>query len=216
MELFTLEQINLNVALEEMILDYKSELFKTGKKKNIYDYRVKLYKNNINKFEKYKTNSKSKELEIRAELYLKTCEQMIEKSSNHLNEIINEIREKEEFLKYEIWNLLFEAITNGFINDNTILKKNNYLIYTLPSAKIYFKKIEIIIEDEEELYNFLSKDIDLKKDYIDKNNKILFDLLKNNLSISEDGTISDMNGVIFSGLSTSDPEVKLELNQNKD
>lgn len=215
MGLFTLEQVNLNVILEEMILDYKTELFKTGKKKNMYDYRIKLYNHNINKFEKYKTNSKSKELEIRAELYLETCKQMIEKSSNHLNEIINEIREKEEFLKYEIWNLLFEAIINGFINDNTILKKDNYLIYTLPSAKIYFKKIEIIIEDEEELYNFLSKDIDLKKDYI-KNNKILFDLLKKNLLISEDGTISDMNGVIFSGLSTSDPDVKLELNQNKD
>ena len=206
------EQIALNVTIEEMILDYKSELYKFKKKKNIYDYRIKMYNNNIRKFTKY-SNSSNAVMEIRASLYLRTCEEMIKQNERYINEIAEEGRDKEEFLKHEIWALLFETITNKVINENTILSKNGYLIYSLPSAKIYFKKQEIIISDEERLYNFLIRN-KLEKDYIDTNKKILFNLLKDHLYICEDGSISNEDGLLFDGVSLSNPEIQIKLNED--
>ena len=206
------EQIALNVTIEEMILDYKSELYKFKKKKNIYDYRIKMYNNNIRKFTKY-SNSSNAVMEIRASLYLRTCEEMIKQNERYINEIAEEGRDKEEFLKHEIWALLFETITNKVINENTILSKNGYLIYSLPSAKIYFKKQEIIISDEERLYNFLIRN-KLEKDYIDTNKKILFNLLKDHLYICEDGSISNDDGLLFDGVCLSSPEIQIKLNED--
>ena len=206
------EQIALNVTIEEMILDYKSELYKFKKRKNLYDYRIKMYNNNIRKFTKY-SNSNNAVMEIRASLYLRTCEEMIKQNERYINEIAEEGRDKEEFLKHEIWALLFETITNKVINENTILSKNGYLIYSLPSAKIYFKKQEIIISDEERLYNFLIRN-KLEKDYIDTNKKILFNLLKDHLYICEDGSISNEDGLLFDGVSLSNPEIQIKLNED--
>ena len=206
------EQIALNVTIEEMILDYKSELYKFKKRKNLYDYRIKMYNNNIRKFTKY-SNSNNAVMEIRANLYLRTCEEMIKQNERYINEIAEEGRDKEEFLKHEIWALLFETITNKVINENTILSKNGYLIYSLPSAKIYFKKQEIIISDEERLYNFLIRN-KLEKDYIDTNKKILFNLLKDHLYICEDGSISNDDGLLFDGVCLSNPEIQIKLNED--
>ena len=206
------EQIALNVTIEEMILDYKSELYKFKKRKNLYDYRIKMYNNNIRKFTKY-SNSNNAVMEIRANLYLRTCEEMIKQNERYINEIAEEGKDKEEFLKHEIWALLFETITNKVINENTILSKNGYLIYSLPSAKIYFKKQEIIISDEERLYNFLIRN-KLEKDYIDTNKKILFNLLKDHLYICEDGSISNDDGLLFDGVCLSNPEIQIKLNED--
>jgi hypothetical protein len=206
------EQIALNVAIEEMILDYKAELYKMKKKKNIYDYRIKMYEKNIKKFTQY-SNTNDQLLEIRANLYLSTCDEMIKKSERYIKDIAEEIKEKEEYLKYEIWNLLFETINNKIVNENTILSKNNLLIYAIPSAKIYFKKQEIIISDEERLYNFLIKN-KLEKDYIDTNKKILFNLLKDHLYICEDGSISNKDGLLFDGVCLSNPEIQIKLNED--
>jgi hypothetical protein len=206
------EQIALNVTIEEMILDYKSELYKFKKRKNLYDYRIKMYNNNIRKFTKY-SNSNNAVMEIRANLYLRTCEEMIKQNERYINEIAEEGRDKEEFLKHEIWALLFETITNKVINENTILSKNGYLIYSLPSAKIYFKKQEIIISDEERLYNFLIRN-KLEKDYIDTNKKILFNLLKDHLYICEDESISNDDGLLFDGVCLSSPEIQIKLNED--
>lgn len=206
------EQIALNVTIEEMILDYKSELYKFKKRKNLYDYRIKMYNNNIRKFTKY-SNSNNAVMEIRANLYLRTCEEMIKQNERYINEIAEEGKAKEEFLKHEIWALLFETITNKVINENTILSKNGYLIYSLPSAKIYFKKQEIIISDEERLYNFLIRN-KLEKDYIDTNKKILFNLLKDHLYICEDGSISNDDGLLFDGVCLSSPEIQIKLNED--
>ena len=206
------EQIALNVTIEEMILDYKSELYKFKKRKNLYDYRIKMYNNNIRKFTKY-SNSNNAVMEIRANLYLRTCEEMIKQNERYINEIAEEGRDKEEFLKHEIWALLFETITNKVINENTILSKNGYLIYSLPSAKIYFKKQEIIISDEERLYNFLIRN-KLEKNYIDTNKKILFNLLKDHLYICEDGSISNDDGLLFDGVCLSSPEIQIKLNED--
>ncbi|WP_428025037.1 hypothetical protein [Arcobacter sp.] len=206
------EQIALNVTIEEMILDYKSELYKFKKRKNLYDYRIKMYNNNIRKFTKY-SNSNNAVMEIRANLYLRTCEEMIKQNERYINEIAEEGKDKEEFLKHEIWALLFETITNKVINENTILSKNGYLIYSLPSAKIYFKKQEIIISDEERLYNFLIRN-KLEKDYIDTNKKILFNLLKDHLYICEDGSISNDDGLLFDGVCLSSPEIQIKLNED--
>jgi hypothetical protein len=206
------EQIALNVTIEEMILDYKSELYKFKKRKNLYDYRIKMYNNNIRKFTKY-SNSNNAVMEVRANLYLRTCEEMIKQNERYINEIAEEGKDKEEFLKHEIWALLFETITNKVINENTILSKNGYLIYSLPSAKIYFKKQEIIISDEERLYNFLIRN-KLEKDYIDTNKKILFNLLKDHLYICEDGSISNDDGLLFDGVCLSNPEIQIKLNED--
>lgn len=206
------EQIALNVTIEEMILDYKSELYKFKKRKNLYDYRIKMYNNNIRKFTKY-SNSNNAVMEIRANLYLRTCEEMIKQNERYINEIAEECKDKEEFLKHEIWALLFETITNKVINENTILSKNGYLIYSLPSAKIYFKKQEIIISDEERLYNFLIRN-KLEKDYIDTNKKILFNLLKDHLYICEDGSINNDDGLLFDGVCLSSPEIQIKLNED--
>jgi hypothetical protein len=206
------EQIALNVTIEEMILDYKSELYKFKKRKNLYDYRIKMYNNNIRKFTKY-SNSNNAVMEIRANLYLRTCEEMIKQNERYINEIAEEGKDKEEFLKHEIWALLFETITNKVINENTILSKNGYLIYSLPSAKIYFKKQEIIISDEERLYNFLIRN-KLEKNYIDTNKKILFNLLKDHLYICEDGSISNDDGLLFDGVCLSSPEIQIKLNED--
>lgn len=206
------EQIGLNVTIEEMILDYKAELFKLKKRKNIYDYRIKNYNNNIRKFTSYSNNA-NQVMEIRANLYLRTCEEMIKKNERYVNEIAEEVKDKEEFLKYEIWTLLFETITNKVINENTILFKNGWLVYSIPSAKIYFKKQEIIISDEEMLYKFLLKN-QLEKDYLDTNNKILFNILKEDLYICEDGSISNQDGLLFDGVSLSSPEIQIKLNED--
>jgi hypothetical protein len=206
------EQIALNVAIEEMILDYKAELYKIKKKKNIYDYRIKMYEKNIKKFTQY-SNTNDQLLEIRANLYLSTCDEMIKKSERYIKDIAEEIKEKEEYLKYEIWNLLFETINNKIVNENTILSKNDLLIYAIPSAKIYFKKQEIIISDEERLYNFLIKN-KLEKDYIDTNKKILFNLLKDHLYVCEDGSISNDDGLLFDGVCLSSPEIQIKLNED--
>jgi len=206
------EQIALNVAIEEMILDYKAELYKMKKKKNIYDYRIKMYEKNIKKFTQY-SNTNDQLLEIRANLYLSTCDEMIKKSERYIKDIAEEIKEKEEYLKYEIWNLLFETINNKIVNENTILSKNDLLIYAIPSAKIYFKKQEIIISDEERLYNFLIKN-KLEKDYIDTNKKILFNLLKDHLYVCEDGSISNDDGLLFDGVCLSSPEIQIKLNED--
>lgn len=206
------EQIALNVTIEEMILDYKSELYKFKKRKNLYDYRIKMYNNNIRKFTKY-SNSNNAVMEVRANLYLRTCEEMIKQNERYINEIAEEGKDKEEFLKHEIWALLFETITNKVINENTILSKNGYLIYSLPSAKIYFKKQEIIISDEERLYNFLIRN-KLEKNYIDTNKKILFNLLKDHLYICEDGSISNDDGLLFDGVCLSSPEIQIKLNED--
>lgn len=202
------DQIMLNVTIEEMLLDYKSALFKLNKKKSLYDYRLKLYKDNIKKFEKYSHSN----IELRANLYLRTCEEMIKKNENYINEIGQEAKEKEDFLKHEIWNLLFETITNNVINEKTILNKNDWLIYSLPSAKIYFKKQEIIIEDEEELYNFLVEN-KIGKKYLDIDQNILIDILRKDLYICDDESISNNDGLIFQGLSLSDPEIQIQLNK---
>ena len=207
------EQIALNVTIEEMILDYKNELYKLKNKKKLYDYRIKKYTNNIKKFNNYSNNTGNEIIEIRATLYLRTCAEMIKKHERYINEIAEEVKEKEEFLKYEIWTLLFETITNKIVNEKTILSKNNFLVYSLPSAKVFFKKQEIIISDEEMLYNFLIKN-NLEKDYIDTNKKILVNLLKENLYICEDGSISDQDGLLFDGVSLSSPEIQIKLNED--
>jgi hypothetical protein len=212
MTMISNEQIALNVAIEEMILDYKAELYKMKKKKNIYDYRIKMYEKNIKKFTQY-SNTNDQLLEIRANLYLSTCDEMIKKSERYIKDIAEEIKEKEEYLKYEIWNLLFETINNKIVNENTILSKNDLLIYAIPSAKIYFKKQEIIISDEERLYNFLIKN-KLEKDYIDTNKKILFNLLKDHLYVCEDGSISNDDGLLFDGVCLSSPEIQIKLNED--
>lgn len=207
------EQIALNVTIEEMILDYKSELYKLKNKKKLYDYRIKKYEKNIKKFISYGSNTGNELIEVRATLYLRTCEEMIKKHERYINEIAEEVKEKEEFLKYEIWSLLFETITNKVVNEKTILSKNNFLVYSLPSAKVFFKKQEIIINEEERLYKFLLKN-QLEKDYLDINNKILFNILKEDLYICEDGSISNQDGLLFDGVSLSSPEIQIKLNED--
>jgi len=203
------EQIALNVTIEEMLLEYKSELFKFNNKKKIFDYRIKKYDDNIRKFQKYSNTN----VGLRADLYLTTCEEMIKKSKNYINDIAEEVKSKEEFLKHEIWKLLFETLVNNVIHKDTIVNKNNWLVYSLPSAKIYFKKQIIIIDDEEELYNFLVEN-KIEKKYLDIDQNVLIEILRKDLYLCDDGSISNSDGLIFKGLSLSAPDIKIKLNND--
>ena len=152
------EQIALNVTIEEMILDYKNELYKLKNKKKLYDYRIKKYTNNIKKFNNYSNNTGNEIIEIRATLYLRTCAEMIKKHERYINEIAEEVKEKENLVSIK-----FDSNEkfNGNLINGVMQNYKEYVMFSL---------------GEKPIINFSLKNI--KKEFLVNILKEFFELLK--------------------------------------
>lgn len=199
------KQISLNMTLEALIDEYSFEEAKKTKKIKAFQYKIKAYENKIKSIEKYKT---SEDLKERSKIYSLTCENMIEKLKKDIQEIKEDLNYKHQYVVESCWELLSEAINNNIIHKDTVLKKDDNLIYMLPSGKFIFKPQEIFIENEEVLKKFLLKN---KLNIYINGEEIYLNLIKKDVYIGEDGSILNDDGLVFEGLSLSDQKVRMEI-----
>lgn len=201
-------QISLNVTLENLINEYAYEEVKRNKKIKAFQYRIKSYEDKIKKTERYQIKEGNENLKERSKIYILTCKNMIKKLEEEIKEMEEDLEYKRQYVVESCWEILHDSINEKHINENTILKKRDYLIYMLPSGRFVFKPQQIEIENEEVLKKFLLKN--KLTIYIDGDN-IYLNLLKKDLFIAEDGSICNEDGLIFQGLSLSDPKIEMEV-----
>jgi flagellar biosynthesis chaperone FliJ len=202
------KQISLNVTLERLIAEYSFEEVKKTKKIKAFIHKIKSYKDKIKSTEKYKNRIENENLKQRSKIFTLTCKNMIKKLEEDIKEMEEDIEYKRRYVIDSCWEILNEAIRSGNIHESTILKKGTSLIYMLPSGKFVFSPQQIVIENEKVLKKFLLKN--KLNVYID-GEEIYLNLIKKDVSIAEDGSILNDDGLVFQGLSLSDPKIEMEV-----
>jgi hypothetical protein len=199
------EQIKTNIMLERLVNEFNFEEIKLNKKIRAYQYKIKSYADKIKNTEKYK---KTERLKNRMNIFVLTCKNMIEQIEKDIEEIREEIAYKRKYVIESCQEILISAIKEECINEDTLFSQNGHLIYMIPSARLIFKPQEIFVSNKEILRNFLREN---KLDsYID-GDEMYLNLLRKDVFIAEDGSICNDDGLVFEGLSLTDPEMKLEV-----
>lgn len=200
-------QIDLNLELELLIYQFKD--FERREKRNIgfLNNTINMYQRKIDKSSSLETTSNI--LENRKNIYIETCKKMIE---NIQSQIINKeelINNAYENLKNNIWSKLQDNFYSGSIDNETIIEKDSYYLYLLPSAKLIFEKQLVKIEDEKELKSFLYSN-NLFEYY--NNEDIDIEKLENDMEISDDGSIIHTDtGLLVDGISLTDCNLQIKF-----
>lgn len=198
------KQIELNIELETLIQNLKDSEFKLSKKLNAFNYKIGNYKKKIKKAEKLKSDT----LSIRANIYIDTCNSMIEYYSNCINEAKEMFKAEYEYTRQQIWESLNSAIINNYVEPETLIENDKCIVYSIPSAKLVFQKQFIKVSNEKELKSFL---VGNNLDYINSEDfSVDFESLKNELTICEDNTIIyEKDGLIVDGVSLTEHDLSI-------
>jgi hypothetical protein len=200
-------QIDLNLELELLIYQFKD--FERREKRNIgfLNNTINMYQRKIDKSSSLETTSNI--LENRKNIYIETCKKMIESIKSQIKikeELINNAYEN---LKNNIWSKLQDNFYGGNIDNETIIEKDFYYLYLLPSAKLIFEKQLVKIEDEKELKSFLYSN-NLFEYY--NNEDIDIEKLENDMEISDDGSIIHTDtGLLVDGISLTDCNLQIKF-----
>jgi hypothetical protein len=204
------KQIDINTNLEILIQKNKDINYKTYKKINSYNYIIKEYDNKLKKLGN--KDFEDAGLEIRSEIYKKTCENMISQYKQKIKDANENLEYHLHQLKQEIVFILNDAFIQGILAPNTIHKKDDFTIYFVPSAKLIFKQLKPVCYDKKELKLFLME-CDLIDEYFVNENVDLVKITKD-LEICEDGILLLKDyGLIMNGhgFKLSDPELIIKF-----
>jgi hypothetical protein len=196
------KQIGLNFSIEQIIDSYKFESYKLRRNIDNLENKKRLYKNKIKKVEKGTSFSGS--LKQRFDLYVSTCSRMIESLEQQIEEMKNFQKSDFERLKLDIKEIFFDALINESLLDETLIEDadGKHYYYSLPSAKLIFKKQEIIINDESIFQKFLD----------DNNLEINKEKLEISFAIAEDSSIIHTEtGLIAHGLCVENDNIDIKF-----
>lgn len=207
-----LKQVQLNIKLEEILKAYEKEAYKTKQRVKAFNANIYSYKKKIDKYSKLRDDNN-----INKVLYFRTCENMINVYNDNSKRLNSELDSFLADTKEQISMLLHSSYLNGDIIEASIIEKDGFNIYYLPTAKIKFTILKPTIKSDEILFEFLLKN-DLMEEYTDGGN-ILKEKFLNDISIDESGGLfNNKYGLILrlheTGVCISTPEIYIIFNNN--
>lgn len=204
------KQIELNTYIEDLILKYNDVQYRNNRYLKGCNMNIKIYLERMRKYES--TEVDDKDQYIRLEVFKATCKKSIDILKNKIKEAEEKALYELEGLKQQIISILNDGFVNGILHESTLIIKDNFTIYNVPSAKLRFKRLEPVIYDKKELKLYLLE-CNLEEEYL-KDGDINWEVLKNDLEICEDNTIYLKEyGLLMNhnGIKLSDPEMFIKF-----